>query len=303
MATQETMTTKEAVLQFLKSKPAVEFKSRELANALKETFPARFADKEAVQLAAEIGAGGPLWLKKNPQLHRSEDTPRKYWFEYEEQTETTPLDLAIETEKTAKTEHELYPILATFLLSRHRRIYPKRIDEKKSSNSHGKDGNKWLHPDMVGLEDLTTGWGYEMKSFSAKAGAQQAKLWSFEVKLEVPRSKVREYYFQAVSNSTWANFGYLVAVKIGADALSELRLLHELHGIGVILLDPDNPADNSTIAIPAHERPDVDWGTCNRIAGENKDFLKYVKLIAQFSDTNETSLKEWDVPKGFAAEE
>ena len=197
----------------------------------------------------------------------------------------------------------MYPLLATFLISRHRKVYPKRIDEKKSSNSHGKDGNKWLHPDMVGLEDLASGWDYQMKDLSAKAGARQAKLWSFEVKLEVPRSKVREYYFQAVSNSTWANYGYLVAATIKDDAMAELRVLHELHGIGVIVLDIANPADDSSIEIPARERPEVDWGTCNRIAAENKHFLEYVKLIGQFHASRATSLKEWDVPASIEVED
>ena len=187
-------------------------------------------------------------------------------------------------------------MLATFLIARHRRIFPKRIDEKKSSNSHGKEGNKWLHPDMVGLEALAGGWSYEMKNLSAKAGARQAKLWSFEVKVDIPRSKVREYYFQSVSNSSWANYGYLVAVNIKDDAMSELRLLNELHGIGVIRLNPENPADDSAIEIPAKERLEVDWGTCNRIASENKDFLKFIQLTAHFYDTKTTSPKEWDIP-------
>lgn len=303
MATQETITLREAVLQFLKSKPGEEFKSRELAGALKALLPVRFATKEEGQLAAEIGAGGPTWIKSNPQMHRSEDTPRKYWFEPDLVSEAAVIVPTVEVDNAAQTEYDLYPLLATFLISRHRTIYPKRIDEKKSSNLHGKDGNKWLHPDMVGLEDLASGWHYEMKSLSVKAGANLAKLWSFEVKLEVPRSKVREYYFQAVSNSTWANFGYLVTTKLKADALTELRLLHELHGIGVILLDLSNPADGTTIEIPARERPEVDWGTCNRIAHENKDFLKYVKLIAQFHDSNGTSTKEWDIPKGVKLED
>jgi len=56
--------------------------------------------------------------------------------------------------------------------------------------------------------------------------------------------------------------------------MTELRLLNELHGIGVILLDPTNPADNTTIEIPAHERHEVDWGTCNRIADETRIFCK-----------------------------
>ena len=297
MAVQETITLREAVIQFLKSKPGEEFKPRELAKELKVVFKPRFDHKTEIQLAAEITSGAtPKWIQKYPQLRSSEENPRKYWWKIEDPSDSVITITTSETGTPVLSEHDLYPLLAKFLISRHRKIYPKRIDEKKSSNSYGKDGNKWLHPDMVGLEDLASGWDYEMKNLTAKAGAKQAKLWSFEVKIDIPRSKVREYYFQAVSNSTWANYGYLVAVKINADAMTELRLLNELHGIGVILLDPTNSADNTTIEIPARERHEVDWGTCNRIADENKDFLKYVKLIAQFYDSRGTGINEWDVP-------
>lgn len=295
MATSKPLSLRDAVLQLLKSQAGQEFKSRELAEAVKAAFPARFAGKEVAQIAAEIGAGGPTWLTKCPQLHRSEETPRRYWWAGESNVDTSPAPYP-ETEAAAQNEHALYPLLATFLIARHRKIFPKRIDEKKSSNTHGKEGNKWLHPDMVGLEALAGGWSYEMKNLSAKAGARQAKLWSFEVKVDIPRSKVREYYFQAVSNSSWANYGYLVAVNIKDDAMSELRLLNELHGIGVIRLNPENPADDSAIEIPARERQEVDWGTCNRIASENKDFLKFIQLTAHFYDTKTTSAKEWDIP-------
>lgn len=295
MATSKPLSLRDAVLQLLKSQAGQEFKSRELAEAVKAAFPARFAGKEVAQIAAEIGAGGPTWLTKCPQLHRSEETPRRYWWAGESNVDTSPAP-SPETEAAAQNEHALYPLLAAFLIARHRKIFPKRIDEKKSSNTHGKEGNKWLHPDMVGLEALAGGWSYEMKNLSAKAGARQAKLWSFEVKVDIPRSKVREYYFQAVSNSSWANYGYLVAVNIKDDAMSELRLLNELHGIGVIRLNPENPADDSAIEIPARERQEVDWGTCNRIASENKDFLKFIQLTAHFYDTKTTSAKEWDIP-------
>lgn len=295
------LSLRDAALQFLQSHPGQEFKSRELADGLKVAFPDRFAGKEPAQLAAEIGAGGPQWLLKCPSLHRSEEAPRRYWW-----TPEAPLQesgaVLLPVEPPVQSEHALYPLLATFLISRHRKIFPKRIDEKKSSNTQGKEGNRWLHPDMVGLEELAAGWSYEMKSLSAKSGARQAKLWSFEVKVDVPRGKVREHYFQAVSNSSWANYGYLVAVNIKDDAMTELRLLNELHGIGVIRLDPDNPADDSAIEIPARERLEVDWGTCNRIATENKDFLKFIQLTAHFYDTKSTSLKEWDIPQHVVAD-
>jgi uncharacterized protein len=298
VSTQKKTTVRETVIEFLEANTGEEFKPRELAESLKATYPDRFGKKEAKQLANEIYRDAPSWLKQHPQLHRSEETPRTYWWEASPPFSQVSAPTAQTLTKPIPSEHSLYPMLAAYLLSKHRPIYPKRIDEKTSANSHGKEGNKWLHPDMVGMEDLTAGWGYEMKNLSSNAGARQAKLWSFEVKVDVPRSKVREYFFQAVSNSTWANYGYLVAVSIKADALAELRVLHELHGIGVIRLDPNNPADDTVIEIPARERSAVDWGTCNRIASENKDFLKYLQLISHFYATKSTSIKEWDAPAG-----
>ena len=71
---------------------------------------------------------------------------------------------------------------------------------------------------------------------------KRTKLWSFEVKLLINRSNVRECFFQSVSNSSWSNFGYLVAAEIeGQDTLKELRMLFAAHGIGLIKLDADNP--------------------------------------------------------------
>lgn len=42
-------------------------------------------------------------------------------------------------------------------------MYSKRIDEKTSSNRMGKNGNIWLHPDIVGLEDLSSDWNNLVK--------------------------------------------------------------------------------------------------------------------------------------------
>ena len=50
---------------------------------------------------------------------------------------------------------------------------------------------------------------------------KRTKLWSFEAKLLINRSNVRECFFQAVSNSSWANFGYLVAA--GVPLTGEMR--------------------------------------------------------------------------------
>ena len=116
------------------------------------------------------------------------------------------------------------------------------------------------------------------------------------MKLLVNRSNVREVYFQSVSNSSWANFGYLVTAEVeGVETIKELRMLAGLHGIGLIKLDVDNPAE-SQILIPAKERNSIDWNTANRLATENKDFRSFLELIKEFHQTGNPRKAEWDIP-------
>jgi hypothetical protein len=176
-------------------------------------------------------------------------------------------------------------------------VYSKRVDEKRSSNKRGPNGNRWLYPDVVGMEDLGAEWHQEVRDCVNQYSDKRTKLWSFEAKLLINRSNVRECFFQAVSNSSWANFGYLVAAEIeGQDTLKELRMLFAAHGIGLIKLDADNPAE-SQVLIPARERDEIDWDMANRLATENRDFLDYVKLVKQFYQTGEARLADWDVPE------
>ena len=121
-------------------------------------------------------------------------------------------------------------------------------------------------------------------------------LWSFEVKVKINRSNVRESFFQAVSNSSWANFGYLVASEINSNASKELRILSSSHGIGVILLDAENPLE-SQIIIPARERNDIDWNTANRLAEQNPDFRRYIENVRAFCEGSVEDMDNtfWDI--------
>ena len=143
------------------------------------------------------------------------------------------------------------------------------------------------------MEDLSREWSQEIKDCVKEYSDKKSKLWSFEVKKLINRSNIREAFFQAVSNSSWANFGYLVAVDIASDdTLSELRILSSLHGIGFINLNVETPLD-SQIMIPAREKPEIDWNSANRLAKENKDFFEYIKLVKQFYQTGEVKISDW----------
>lgn len=255
------------------------------------------------QLVAEIGANRPLIEKRFPQVRTTEDRPRLYyWSEVSEevevaQTEERDANAGFGQEparlvELPPREIELYPKLAQYL-STEFGIHAQRIDEKRSANKRGPQGNRWLFPDVVALEDLTIEWTAEVRQCVSEAGAQKARMWSLEVKLLLNRSNVREAYFQTVSNSSWANFAYLVAGEIeGTDTLKELRMLAALHGVGVIKLNGENPTE-SQILIPARERMEIDWANCNRLASENSDFQKVVNLLWQFHRTGDARPNEW----------
>lgn len=88
------------------------------------------------------------------------------------------------------------------------------------------------------MEDLGADWHQEVKDCVNQYSDKRTKLWSFEVELLINRSNVRECFFQSVSDSSWANFGNMVAAEIeGQDTLKELRMLFAAHGIGLIKLD------------------------------------------------------------------
>src|ERR1039458_8768357 len=108
-------------------------------------------------------------------------------------------------------------------------LYSKRIDETKSSNRSARGGNKWLYPDIVAIEDLTQDWTNQIKQLVEARKDKASSLWSFEVKILLNRANVREYFSQALSNSAWANFGYLVATEIAGDneTMKEYRMLYE----------------------------------------------------------------------------
>lgn len=254
------------------------------------------------QLVAEISSHRPRLQMKHPALKTTEGRPRKYY--YSEKSDSAEIAAAesegafsvTDANASALDEHALYPLFSQYLWEEFG-VFSKRIDEKRSSNKRGPNGNRWLYPDMVGMEDLGSDWHREVRDCVKQYSDKRTKLWSFEIKLLINRSNVRECFFQAVSNSSWGNFGYLVAAEIsGQDTLKELRMLFAAHGIGFIKLDVDNPAD-SQVLIPARERDEIDWDMVNRLATENWDFLAYVKLVKQFYQTGEARLRDWDVPE------
>ena len=90
------------------------------------------------------------------------------------------------------------------------------------------------------------------------------------------------HFIQAVSNSSWANEGYLVTLNIDDDPTfkDEVRRLNNAFGIGIIKLNPENIFE-SEILFPSRINQEIDWDTVNRLANENSDFNDFLKLITE----------------------
>lgn len=242
------------------------------------------------QVQSEIGSHKSA-IQKDEKLRITEDSPRRYYFT--ELSDKDEVEVAERVENgnqgSSFSEHDLYPILADYLREE-LGVFAKRIDEKRSKNKQGSGGNKWLYPDLIGLELLSKDWSDTIKQLVQARSDRSSRLWSFEVKKLINRSNVREVFFQALSNSAWANFAYLVAAEIsGTGTLDELRMLASQHGVGVIQLSTNSETE-SRIVIQSIYKSEVDWTAADRLSVENSDaeaVFKQVRVYHQAGELHE----------------
>jgi len=184
--------------------------------------------------------------------------------------------------KTDYYERDLHPLLTYFAyanptFNRGRSIFTKTILHAKSQRS---GYNEWIHPDMVGFYLPLDDWRPDVIEFNRLSDNNSLRLFSFEMKRSLTKANYREAYFQAVSNSSWAHEGYLVAAEILQDDefLAELERLASSFGIGIIHLDPAD-IDSSIILYPARGRDTLDWETINKLCEQNSDFEKFLQDV------------------------
>lgn len=182
-------------------------------------------------------------------------------------------------------ERDLHPLLVAYAnRDTHFGAYLKTIYHENSFK-RSKGQNEWLHPDLVGVYFPFTDYSKSTLDLQKSMVSTSTKIFSFEMKIELNFGNLREYYFQAVSNSSWANEGYLVVLKLKDDdpkLIDEFRRLNNAFGIGLIKLNIEN-IDDSGILFPSRINPELDWETVNRMADDNpsfKEFLDDVKVQA-----------------------
>ncbi|MEJ5199038.1 MAG: HTH domain-containing protein [Anaerolineae bacterium] len=173
-------------------------------------------------------------------------------------------------------EKDLHPFVVYYGFY-YLKAYLKTIHHNKS---HKREFGEWVHPDLVGCYFPFVDRETEVVEISSIMGDTAVRLFSFELKRELSFSNIRESFFQAVSNSSWAHEGYLAAADIDGDEdfRAELKRLSTAFGIGIIRIDISDP-DSTEILFPARSKDSVDWETVNKLAAINPDFREFLKRV------------------------
>jgi uncharacterized protein len=230
----------------------------------------------------------------NTPFKKIDSKPKRFFLkELEENTTIKKEEIKIEPSPKKYDFHErdLHPYL-TYFVNTYLNVYTKTILHEKSSK---RSYSQWLHPDLVGINFPIGQWETEVLDFGITIGSQLLKLYSFEMKKELTFSNIREAYFQAVSNSSWANEGYLVTSSILDDEefSTELKRLTSAFGIGIIKIDIDN-VDDSTLLFPAKPKSEIDWETVNKLSKENPDFRGFIVRIKNDMNSKEIRKEKYD---------
>ncbi len=181
-------------------------------------------------------------------------------------------------------ERDLHPFLTYMAFhNENLKCYTKTIFHEESVKS-SKGMDRWLYPDMVGVRFLHAELSNEnLIAFSKKFDTLPVKLVSFELKKEISVHNCRECYFQAISNSSWANEGYLVGRHIDTHNPQLMDLLKRLHasfGIGVIDLRTDE--NQSAILLNAKYKEKIDYTVALELSDKNPKFSGFLKSVVDY---------------------
>lgn len=178
-------------------------------------------------------------------------------------------------------ERDLHKLLSSYL--KNTGTFSKTIFHEQSN---GKDSNQiWTHPDMIGIKFLNLQTKASQNFFKSINRVDTFKVSSYELKREINSdSELKKAFFQAVSNSSWANFGYLVAFEFSDSLNDEMARLNQSFGIGIIELNA-NPYQ-SKILYPAVFK-DLDFKTIDKLCKMNNEFEKFIEIIEKLMTASE----------------
>ncbi len=200
---------------------------------------------------------------------------------FENNTTQTEIKKNTSKEKTFG-ERDLHKLLSSYL--KNTGIYSKTIFHEHSKNS--KDSHqKWIHPDMVGIKFLHLKTKTSQTFLKSVNRADTFKITSYELKKEINTDyELKKSFFQTVSNSSWANYGYLVAFEISDSLDEEMERLNQSFGIGIIELKP-NPYESKILYQSKYK--ELDFKTLDKLCKINKDFEMFIEQTEKLLTASE----------------
>lgn len=195
---------------------------------------------------------------------------------------------AAQTQKARFHERDLHTLLCKFLAEHPVFAAQSRTIFHEKSGKSQKGADKWLYPDMVGVQFEYADYEHgSLQAWMRKFDRLPIKIFSFEIKKYLDFGNYKEYFFQAVSNSSWANEGYLVVLSMPQDGefREALQKLSQSFGIGIILLDAVN-LSQSEILSPAKYKKQMDYAVMYELAEKNRDFSQFLTTITEYDHKN-----------------
>lgn len=203
--------------------------------------------------------------------------------------DNTQIKLKTKTIKQTYQERDLHKLLSSYL--KNNNIYSKTILHEESKNSKD-DHQKWIHPDMIGINFLSLTSKVNKTFMKILNKSDTFKLTSYEIKKEINTDyELKKCYFQAVSNSSWANYGYLVALEINDNLKDEMQRLNESFGIGIIELK-SNPYESKILFQSKFK--ELDFKTIDKLCKVNEKYEKFIELTERMltiDDRNHQSVE------------
>ncbi|MFT5660672.1 MAG: hypothetical protein ACI9TV_001314 [Sulfurimonas sp.] len=196
----------------------------------------------------------------------------------------TSSEVVKEEKKVKKTyyERDLHKLLSSYL--KNKNVYSKTILHEESKNTKD-EHQKWIHPDMIGIEFLHLTSKVNNAFMKILNKADTFKITSYEIKREINTDyELKKYYFQAVSNSSWANYGYLAAHEISNSLKDEMERLNQSFGIGIIELK-SNPYESKILFQSKFK--ELDFKTIDKLCRVNKKYESFIELTEKTLSASE----------------
>ncbi|WP_205195760.1 hypothetical protein [Chitinophaga sp. Cy-1792] len=186
--------------------------------------------------------------------------------------------VSLPTTANARTfdERSLHKLLSSFLHSTG--ISSKTIfhEQSNSKDSH----QKWIHPDMIGIRFLNLHTQTSQAFLKAINSLGTFELSAYEIKKEIKTDyELKKCFFQAVSNSSWANYGYLVTFELSDVLMDEVKRLNQAFGIGIIRLS-SNPFESEIILQAKYK--ELDFVTIDKLCKINPEFERFIEHVEKY---------------------